>query len=89
MQWSYALEKPNTGSIFSIAWSVDGTQVAGACGNGHVIFAHVIEQHWEWRNFEVTLTKRRAMKVTFFLLYLKSLVLKTGVSSSFLHSHSM
>lgn len=61
--WSYALEKPNTGSIFSIAWSVDGTQVAGACGNGHVIFAHVIEQHWEWRNFEVTLTKRRAMKV--------------------------
>ncbi|XP_077344190.1 intraflagellar transport protein 80 homolog isoform X1 [Lithobates pipiens] len=61
--WSYALEKPNTGSIFSIAWSVDGTQVAGACGNGHVIFAHVIEQHWEWRNFEVTLTKRRAMQV--------------------------
>ncbi|XP_044147988.1 intraflagellar transport protein 80 homolog [Bufo gargarizans] len=61
--WSYALEKPNTGSIFSLAWSIDGTQVAGACGNGHVIFAHVIEQHWEWKNFEVTLTKRRAMQV--------------------------
>uniref|UniRef100_A0A6I8Q145 Intraflagellar transport protein 80 homolog n=1 Tax=Xenopus tropicalis TaxID=8364 RepID=A0A6I8Q145_XENTR len=61
--WSYALEKPNTGSIFSIAWSVDGTQIAGACGNGHVIFAHIVEQHWEWKNFEVTLTKRRAMQV--------------------------
>ncbi|XP_066565457.1 intraflagellar transport protein 80 homolog isoform X2 [Amia ocellicauda] len=61
--WSYALEKPNTGSIFSIAWSVDGTQVAGACGNGHVIFAHVIEQRWEWKNFEITLTKRRTMQV--------------------------
>ncbi|KAG8445234.1 hypothetical protein GDO86_010132 [Hymenochirus boettgeri] len=61
--WSYALEKPNTGGIFSIAWSVDGTQIAGACGNGHVIFAHVVEQHWEWKNFEVTLTKRRAMQV--------------------------
>ncbi|XP_018409467.1 PREDICTED: intraflagellar transport protein 80 homolog [Nanorana parkeri] len=61
--WSYALEKPNTGSIFNIAWSVDGTQVAGACGNGHVIFAHIIEQRWEWKNFEVTLTKRRAMQV--------------------------
>ena len=24
--------------------SSDGTQVAGACGNGHVIFAHVIEK---------------------------------------------
>ena len=43
-QWSHALEKPNTGSVFNIAWSNDGTQVAGACGNGHVIFGHVIER---------------------------------------------
>lgn len=43
-QWSYTLEKPNTGSIFNIAWSSDGTQLAGACGNGQVIFAHVIER---------------------------------------------
>ncbi|OXB63121.1 hypothetical protein ASZ78_000353 [Callipepla squamata] len=62
-KWSYALEKPNTGSIFNIAWSVDGTQLAGACGNGHVIFAHVVEQRWEWKNFEITLIKRRTMKV--------------------------
>uniref|UniRef100_A0A8C5PNY8 Intraflagellar transport protein 80 homolog n=1 Tax=Leptobrachium leishanense TaxID=445787 RepID=A0A8C5PNY8_9ANUR len=61
--WSYSLEKPNTGSVFNIAWSVDGTQMAGACGNGQVIFAHVVEQHWEWKNFEVTLVKRRAMQV--------------------------
>ncbi|NXC47694.1 IFT80 protein, partial [Penelope pileata] len=61
--WSYALEKPNTGSIFHIAWSVDGTQLAGACGNGHVIFAHVVEQRWEWKNFEITLIKRRTMQV--------------------------
>ncbi|KAB0356811.1 hypothetical protein FD754_000967 [Muntiacus muntjak] len=62
-KWSYALEKPNTGSIFNIAWSIDGTQIAGACGNGHVIFAHVVEQRWEWKNFQVTLTKRRTMQV--------------------------
>ncbi|KAM4770066.1 intraflagellar transport protein 80 homolog isoform 2-T2 [Cyanocitta cristata] len=61
--WSYALEKPTTGSIFTISWSIDGTQLAGACGNGHVIFAHVVEQHWEWKNFEITLIKRRTMKV--------------------------
>ncbi|XP_051873931.1 intraflagellar transport protein 80 homolog isoform X2 [Pristis pectinata] len=61
--WSYALEKPNTGSVFNIAWSVDGTQIAGACGNGHVLFAHIIEQRWEWKNFEITLTKRRSMQV--------------------------
>uniref|UniRef100_A0A8C5DF42 Intraflagellar transport 80 homolog (Chlamydomonas) n=1 Tax=Gouania willdenowi TaxID=441366 RepID=A0A8C5DF42_GOUWI len=61
--WSYALEKPNTGSVFSLAWSADSTQLAGACGNGHVIFAHVVEQHWEWKNFIITLTKRRTMQV--------------------------
>ncbi|CAN8190385.1 unnamed protein product [Coccothraustes coccothraustes] len=61
--WSYALEKPNTGSIFAISWSIDGTQLAGACGNGQVIFAHVVEQHWEWQNFQITLIKRRTMKV--------------------------
>lgn len=61
--WSYALEKPNTGSVFSLAWSADGTQLAGSCGNGHVIFAHIVEQHWEWRNFVVTLIKRRTMQV--------------------------
>lgn len=61
--WSYALEKPNTGSVFSLAWSADGTQLAGACGNGHVIFAHIVDQRWEWRNFEITLTKRRTMQV--------------------------
>lgn len=62
-QWSYALEKPNTGSIFNITWSIDGTQIAGACGNGHVVFAHVVEQRWEWKDFQVTLTKRRTMQV--------------------------
>ncbi|XP_054838570.1 intraflagellar transport protein 80 homolog isoform X3 [Eublepharis macularius] len=61
--WSYALEKPNTGSLFNIAWSIDGTQIAGACGNGHVIFAHVVEQRWVWKNYEITLTKRRTMEV--------------------------
>ena len=44
-QWSHALEKPNTGSIFNISWSSDSTQIAGACGNGQVIFTHIIEKY--------------------------------------------
>ena len=44
-KWSHALEKPTTGSVFNIAWSSDGTQLAGACGNGQVIFAHIIERY--------------------------------------------
>ncbi|NXB52919.1 IFT80 protein, partial [Leucopsar rothschildi] len=27
------------------------------------IFAHVLEQHWEWKNFQISLIKRRTMKV--------------------------
>ncbi|NXG08602.1 IFT80 protein, partial [Sakesphorus luctuosus] len=61
--WSYCLEKPSTGSILGIGWCSDGTQLAGACGNGHVLFAHVVEQRWEWKNLEITLVKRRTMKV--------------------------
>ncbi|KAK3738527.1 hypothetical protein QZH41_012034, partial [Actinostola sp. cb2023] len=61
--WSYSLEKPNTGSLFNISWSTDGTQLAGACGNGQVIFAHVIERRLEWKNFEVTVTERKSIKV--------------------------
>ncbi|KAK3862875.1 hypothetical protein Pcinc_031302 [Petrolisthes cinctipes] len=59
--WCHSLEKPSTGSIFNLAWSSDGTQVAGACGNGHVIFAHVIENHLEWKNYEATVTSRNSI----------------------------
>lgn len=41
MQWSHSLEKINTGSVYSIAWSSDGTQVAMTCGN-NVLTGHVI-----------------------------------------------
>ena len=34
-------------------------QVAGACGNGHVIFAHVIEKRIEWKEYEATVTGER------------------------------
>lgn len=59
--WSHSLDKPGTGSIYKIAWSSDGTQVAGACGNGHVIFAHVIEKRIEWKEFEATVTGRKTI----------------------------
>lgn len=51
-QWSHALEKPNTGSLFNIAWSSDGTQLAGACGNSEVIISNVIERYGPWFEFK-------------------------------------
>ena len=42
--------------IFNCAFS-------GACGNGHVIFAHIIERRIEWRDYEATVTGMRAAKI--------------------------
>lgn len=36
--------KPSTGSRRGVAWSVGGTQIAEACGNGHALFVHNVEQ---------------------------------------------
>lgn len=43
--WSHSLEKVRTGSIYDLAWSPDGTQLAGACGNGQLIFAYVVSRY--------------------------------------------
>lgn len=45
VQWSYAKEKLNTGTLLSVAWSLDGTQLAGAGGNGTVIFGQLIDKY--------------------------------------------
>ena len=44
MQWSYSLDKPDTGSLFHISWTIDSTQLAAGCANGRVIFAHVVDR---------------------------------------------
>ncbi|KAL2911875.1 hypothetical protein HK105_208658 [Polyrhizophydium stewartii] len=54
IQWSYAMEKPASGSIFGIAWTPDGTQIACAGGSGAVTFAHLVNKRYEWKNYEVT-----------------------------------
>ncbi|RZC39328.1 intraflagellar transport protein 80 -like [Asbolus verrucosus] len=62
-KWSRSLEKPNTGCIYKMAWSGDGTQLAGACANGHVFFAHVVERHVHYMNFTATVTERKIITV--------------------------
>ena len=44
VQWSYSLDKPDTGSLFHISWTIDSTQLAAGCANGRVIFAHVVDR---------------------------------------------
>ena len=44
VQWSYSLDKPDTGSLFHISWTTDSTQLAAGCANGQVMFAHVVDR---------------------------------------------
>lgn len=61
--WSRSLEKPITGCIYNMSWSADGTQLAAACANGHVLFAHVIERNVHYANFTASLTERKIVTV--------------------------
>lgn len=52
--WSYSLDKPDTGSLFHISWTIDSTQLAAGCANGQVMFAHVVDRQLEWKNWCAT-----------------------------------
>ena len=47
--WSYSRSTTNSGSLFHLSWSSDGTHVAGAGGNGSVCFGQVIERKKQWQ----------------------------------------
>ncbi|CAK1602764.1 unnamed protein product [Parnassius mnemosyne] len=63
IQWpNSSLDLP-VGSIYNVAWSPDGTQLAAACADGHVIFAHVIDRRYNWKNFSCTQTGRQVLAI--------------------------
>uniref|UniRef100_A0A7S2QU27 Intraflagellar transport protein 80 n=2 Tax=Chlamydomonas chlamydogama TaxID=225041 RepID=A0A7S2QU27_9CHLO len=43
MGWAYSKSHLKTGSILSISWTADGTQLAGAGGNGAICFGQVVD----------------------------------------------
>lgn len=61
--WSRSLDKPHTGSIYKLDWSNDGTQLAAACANGHVLFAHVIEREVHYLNYTATVQDKKTVIV--------------------------
>lgn len=46
-----------------MVWSADGTQLAAACANGHVLFAHVVERHVHYINFTASVSERKTVTV--------------------------
>ena len=61
--WTHCRERFQCGSIMDVAWTSDGTQLAGATGSGSVVFAQVVDRRFEWKNTEVTITHPRKIRV--------------------------
>lgn len=61
--WSHSLDKPSCGTVLGLAWTADGTQFAGACGSGQVVFAQVVDRHLEWHNLEATVNENNTIDV--------------------------
>ncbi|KAK5967559.1 Intraflagellar transport protein 80 [Trichostrongylus colubriformis] len=61
--WSHSLEKLSTGSLLSLCWFDDSTQLVGGTGNGQVIHAHIIENTETCGSVEVVQVKRNTLKI--------------------------
>lgn len=61
--WSYCRETPDVGSIFSISWCNDGTQLACGTGSGHVVFGSLVDRSCTWQNMDVTLDENNTITV--------------------------
>ncbi|KJH48737.1 WD domain, G-beta repeat protein [Dictyocaulus viviparus] len=61
--WSHSLEKLPTGSLLSICWFDDSTQLVAGCGNGQVIHAQIVERTVTSSSLEVIQTKKNMLEV--------------------------
>ena len=64
--WTYSFNKIDSGSLFKLSWSGDGTTVAGAGGNGCVVFGSIIDRVVSWKNTEVRLDENNKLILTDF-----------------------
>eukprot|EP00727_Mastigamoeba_balamuthi_P006738 m51a1_g2685 putative intraflagellar transport protein 80 homolog (728) ;mRNA; f:749144-752031 len=61
--WTHSKERTNTGSIYEIAWTSDGTQLAAAGGNGAVALASITSHSVEWGGFSAALDENNHIRV--------------------------
>lgn len=62
--WTHSFVKPNSGSIMKLTWSGDGTIIAGAGGNGSVIFGYLVDRALCWGFTDVVLEEDNKIQVT-------------------------
>lgn len=61
--WSYCRETRDCGSIFSISWCNDGTQLAAGGGSGMVVFGGLVDRTFSWHNTDITLDEKKTIIV--------------------------
>eukprot|EP01029_Cantina_marsupialis_P021312 TRINITY_DN5085_c0_g1_i1.p1 TRINITY_DN5085_c0_g1~~TRINITY_DN5085_c0_g1_i1.p1 ORF type:complete len:753 (+),score=192.31 TRINITY_DN5085_c0_g1_i1:121-2379(+) len=59
----YRAETPGSGSLFSLKWSLDGTQFAAGGGSGAVYFAQIFDREVEWANYRVVQAHGKLLEV--------------------------
>lgn len=62
--WTHSFVKPECGSVMAMNWSPDGTVLACGCGNGSVLFGHLVDRHLSWGNIEVNVEDEKVVSVT-------------------------
>ncbi|XP_031630866.1 intraflagellar transport protein 80 homolog isoform X2 [Contarinia nasturtii] len=64
--WAYSNMKfssPPIGSVYSIRWSKDGSQIAAGSGTGALLFAHIIEEEKASRNLKAKTISRKEIEL--------------------------
>eukprot|EP00227_Mantoniella_beaufortii_P020105 CAMPEP_0197575096 /NCGR_PEP_ID=MMETSP1326-20131121/609_1 /TAXON_ID=1155430 /ORGANISM="Genus nov. species nov., Strain RCC2288" /LENGTH=759 /DNA_ID=CAMNT_0043137801 /DNA_START=154 /DNA_END=2433 /DNA_ORIENTATION=+ len=61
--WTCSKAKLETGSVYNIAWTADGTQLAGSGGNGSVCFGSILDHTLEWDKIAATLEEGTRIRV--------------------------
>lgn len=61
--WTHSFDKPQSGSILNLSWSHDGTVVAGAGGNGAVVFGNIVDRQMSWGSCEAVLDEDNKINV--------------------------
>lgn len=62
--WSHCKVRVDTGSLYGISWTADGTQFAAAGGNGAVCFCQLVGEALESGKVRVTLDKPNRCEVS-------------------------
>jgi len=62
--WSHCRELTSSGSVMQIDWTSDGTLLAGAGGNGSVLFGQLVDRRLQWGNIEAVLADPHKVRVT-------------------------